>query len=74
MIISRWVLTYKRQHKIVINHDAICILITAETTRSMVFGALEYKPDDYLAKPFTQAVLQKRLDKIVLEKLFFIHV
>ena len=57
-----------------LKHHAIYILITAETTRSMVFGALEYKPDDYLAKPFTQAVLQKRLDKIVLEKLFFIHV
>lgn len=52
-------------------HQAIYILITAETTRSMVFGALEYKPDDYLTKPFTQAWLQSRLDKIVLEKQFF---
>lgn len=57
-----------------LKHHAVYILITAETTRSMVFGALEYRPDDYLAKPFTQAVLQKRLDKIVLEKLFFTHV
>ncbi|MGB1192258.1 MAG: response regulator, partial [Pseudomonadales bacterium] len=52
-------------------HQAIYILITAETTRSMVFGALEYKPDDYLTKPFTQVWLQSRLDKIVLEKQFF---
>lgn len=54
-----------------LKHHAVYILITAETTRSMVFGALEYKPDDYLTKPFTQAVLQSRLDKIILEKLFF---
>ncbi|MDG2035351.1 MAG: response regulator [Pseudomonadales bacterium] len=52
-------------------HQAIYILITAETTRSMVFGALEYKPDDYLTKPFTQVLLQSRLDNIVLEKQFF---
>lgn len=57
-----------------LKHHAIYILITAETTRSMVFGALEYKPDDYLTKPFTQAVLQSRLDKIVLENLFFMPV
>jgi len=52
-------------------HQAIYILVTAETTRSMVFGALEYKPDDYLTKPFTQVLLQSRLDNIVLEKQFF---
>jgi CheY-like chemotaxis protein/Flp pilus assembly protein TadD len=44
------------------------MMITAETTKSMVFGALEYQPDDYLTKPFTQPVLQKRLDRLVLEK------
>ena len=55
-------------------HQAIYILVTAETTRSMVFGALEYKPDDYLTKPFTQVLLQSRLDSIVLEKQFFASV
>ncbi len=44
------------------------MMITAETTKSMVFGALEYQPDDYLTKPFTQTVLQRRLDRLVLEK------
>ncbi len=44
------------------------MMITAETTKSMVFGALEYQPDDYLTKPFTQTVLQKRMDRLVLEK------
>jgi tetratricopeptide (TPR) repeat protein len=44
------------------------MMITAETTKSMVFGALEYQPDDYLTKPFTQTVLQKRLDRLMMEK------
>src|SRR5690606_5041043 len=44
------------------------MMITAETTKAMVFGALEYQPDDYLTKPFTQTVLQHRLDRLVLEK------
>jgi CheY-like chemotaxis protein/predicted Zn-dependent protease len=44
------------------------VMITAETTRKMVFGALEYQPDDYLTKPFTQSVLQLRLDRLMQEK------
>jgi FimV-like protein len=44
------------------------VMITAETTRAMVFGALEYQPDDYLTKPFTQSVLQLRLDRLMQEK------
>jgi len=51
-----------------LKHTGIYMMITAETTKSMVFGALEYQPDDYLAKPFAQPVLQKRLDRLMLEK------
>lgn len=54
--------------KRMLKSTSLYMMITAETTKSMVFGALEYQPDDYLAKPFTQAVLQKRLDRMVLEK------
>ena len=54
-----------------LNHQAIYILVTAEVTRSMVFGALEYKPDDYLIKPFNPLLLQARLDNLMLEKQFF---
>ena len=51
-----------------LNHQAIYILVTAEVTRSMVFGALEYKPDDYLIKPFNPLLLQARFDNLMLEK------
>ncbi len=50
------------------------MMITAETTKSMVFGALEYQPDEYLTKPFTQTVLQKRLDRLVLEKEMLVEI
>lgn len=51
-----------------LKHTAIYMMITAETTKAMVFGALEYQPDDYLTKPFTQTVLQRRLNRMLLEK------
>lgn len=54
--------------KNLLKNTSLYMMITAETTKSMVFGALEYQPDDYLTKPFTQGVLQKRLDRLVLEK------
>ncbi|MEH6556647.1 MAG: response regulator [Oceanicoccus sp.] len=56
------------RYKNLLKNTAIYMMITAETTKDMVFGALEYQPDDYLTKPFTQGVLQKRLDRMVLEK------
>jgi DNA-binding response OmpR family regulator len=38
-------------------------MITAETSRDFVMGALEFQPDDYLAKPFAMDTLQNRLDR-----------
>ncbi len=51
-----------------LKQTSLYMMITAETTKDMVFGALEYQPDDYLTKPFTQAVLEKRLNRLVIEK------
>ncbi len=51
-----------------LRNTAIYMMITAETTKAMVFGALEYQPDDYLTKPFTQTTLQLRLNRLILEK------
>ena len=54
--------------KNLLKNTSLYMMITAETTKDMVFGALEYQPDDYLTKPFTQAVLGKRLDRMLIEK------
>ncbi|MDO7641615.1 MAG: response regulator [Reinekea forsetii] len=43
--------------------DTIFVLITGETSRSVVISAIEFQPDDYLAKPFTLDVLSVRLGR-----------
>ena len=49
-----------------LKNTSLFVMITAETSRAMVLGALEYLPDDYLSKPITQLLLQTRLNKIVI--------
>jgi tetratricopeptide (TPR) repeat protein/AmiR/NasT family two-component response regulator len=53
------------RHNKILKHTGIFILITAETSKDMVMGALEYLPDGYITKPITKAVLQKRLDGMI---------
>ncbi|RRJ82986.1 tetratricopeptide repeat-containing response regulator [Aestuariirhabdus litorea] len=50
------------QHSKILKHRTLFIMISAETGREMVLGALEYSPDGYISKPFTQALLHKRLE------------
>lgn len=52
------------RHRQLIGVDTIFIMITAENTREMVMGAVEYAPDSYLAKPFTKELLRTRLEKL----------
>lgn len=53
------------RHNKLLKQTSIFILITAETSKDMVMGALEYLPDGYITKPITKAVLQKRLDAMI---------
>jgi FimV-like protein len=56
------------RHRQLIGLDALFVMITAENTREMVMGAVEYEPDSYLTKPFTKDVLKTRLEKLVLKR------
>lgn len=56
------------RHRKLIGIGTIFIMITAENTREMVMGAMEYAPDNYLSKPFTKDVLEARLSKLVAKK------
>ncbi|WP_295406201.1 tetratricopeptide repeat-containing response regulator [uncultured Thiocystis sp.] len=49
------------RHRALIGVAAIFIMVTAEKTRDMVMGAVEYTPDAYLTKPFTMDLLKTRL-------------
>jgi tetratricopeptide (TPR) repeat protein len=48
-----------------VRHDCIFIMITAETSREVVLGALESEPEGYIAKPFNQAVLRRKIDRLL---------
>lgn len=58
-------------HRNVLKYGTSFVLITGETAADLVMGALEYRPDDYLAKPFTKTTLKARLDKLVEKNLLF---
>lgn len=61
------VLEELRYRKLLKNTN-LFVMITAESARDMVLGALEYLPDDYLTKPLTQNVLQARLNRIIIRQ------
>lgn len=44
------------------------IIITAEKTADLVFGAAEYMPDDYIIKPVNEATMKSRLEKVLIRK------
>jgi tetratricopeptide (TPR) repeat protein len=51
-----------------IRFSTIFMMITAEQTMEMVMGAVEYRPDDYLTKPFTKDMLKHRLERLIAKK------
>ncbi|WP_020408571.1 tetratricopeptide repeat-containing response regulator [Hahella ganghwensis] len=61
------VLEELRYRKLLKNTD-IFFLVSAETAKEMVMGALEYQPDGYITKPITQSLLENRLDRLVDQK------
>ena len=45
---------------------SLFVMVTGESSREMVLGALECQPDDYITKPYTQASLKLRLNKAII--------
>ncbi|MEO5341902.1 MAG: tetratricopeptide repeat protein [Gammaproteobacteria bacterium SHHR-1] len=48
--------------------NSIFVMITAENSRDMVLGVVEYEPDSYISKPFNKDVLRERLIRIMEHK------
>jgi len=61
------VLEEAKYHRM-IGPATIFVMITAENTMEMVMGAIECRPDDYLAKPFNKDLLKKRLERLLEKK------
>ncbi|WP_019601540.1 response regulator [Teredinibacter turnerae] len=55
-----------RFHKLLKN-TALYVMVTAESGSQYVLHALEYQPDDYLAKPVSRDGLRPRLDAALLK-------
>ncbi|MEJ2694919.1 MAG: response regulator, partial [Candidatus Thiodiazotropha sp.] len=56
------------RHRNLIGLGTVFLMVTAENTREMVMGAVEYEPDSYLTKPFNKDLLKKRLEKQIARK------
>ena len=54
------------RHYNYLNNSSIFIMVTGESFRERVLGALEYRPDDYVTKPLTKTLLRERLNKVLL--------
>ncbi len=55
------------RHLRALMNTSLFVMITAESSRQMVLGALECQPDDYITKPITQASLRLRLDRALVK-------
>ncbi len=49
------------KHYKYISYMTIFMMVTAENSMDMVMGVVEHMPDDYLMKPFTKQMLEKKL-------------
>lgn len=48
--------------------DSLFILVSAETSRSIVMAAYDFEPDAYLTKPITAKVLEQRLVRLLAQR------
>lgn len=44
---------------------SLFVMLTGESSREMVLGALECQPDDYITKPYTEQSLRTRLNRAI---------
>ncbi|MEJ2620360.1 MAG: response regulator [Candidatus Thiodiazotropha sp.] len=56
------------KHYHLLGLGSVFVMVTAENTRDMVMGAMEYEPDSYLTKPFNKDFLNTRLEKLIAKK------
>ncbi len=51
-----------------LKHRCLFVLISAETSRSMIMATYDYEPDAYLTKPITSNILRQRLDRLLRQR------
>jgi len=53
------------RHSNLIPNTATYLMVTAETSIEMVMGAIEFQPDGYITKPFSQRLLLARIRAVL---------
>ncbi|HEX5364816.1 MAG TPA: tetratricopeptide repeat protein [Gallionella sp.] len=62
------------KHRNLIGLATAWIIITAEKTSDLVFGAAEHMPDDYIIKPVNESTMKGRLEKVLAKKEVLVNV
>jgi tetratricopeptide (TPR) repeat protein len=57
------------KHYKYIGYMTVFMMVTAENSMDMVMGVVEHMPDDYLMKPFTKQMLEKKLLSVLEKKI-----
>ena len=53
------------------SHTCSFVMVTADTSYENVVGVMEYEPDGYLVKPFLPNAFQRRIERVIEQKLNF---
>jgi CheY-like chemotaxis protein len=56
------------RHRDLLPPSSLFILITADTSRSVVMSAYDCEPDDYMTKPITAQALEQRLTRLLRQR------
>lgn len=56
------------RHSGQLSQSSLFILISAESSKSIIMAAYDYEPDAYLTKPLTTKTLQQRLDRLFAQR------
>ena len=56
------------RHRGLIKMSTIFAMVTAESSRTMVMGAIEYEPDAYISKPFSKDLIKVRIERVLTKK------
>jgi len=62
------------KHNNILPLSTVFIMVTAENTKQMVMGAVEFYPDAYVSKPINKDTLKRRLEKLILKKQDFTEI
>ena len=57
-----------------LKHNQLFILLTAETSKTMVMATYDYEPDAYISKPINGKVIKQRLDRLLSQREALEHI